>query len=178
MAAPTVTRATEAETPLVNALLSEAAGWLAARGVDQWPHPFPEDIVRASVLRRDTYLAWRDGDPVGTLAVYWADARFWGDRPPDAGYVHRLAVARAARGDGLGARLLDWAGELVAARGRRWLRLDCGAGNTALRAFYEHLGFQHVDDVEVTVPGAGTAPGPWTASLYQRRAEASERRTL
>jgi hypothetical protein len=43
--------------------------------------------------------------------------------------------------------------------------------NTALRAFDERLGFRHVDDVEVTVPGAGTASGPWRASLYQRRAE-------
>ncbi|MGI5227013.1 hypothetical protein [Actinoallomurus sp. CA-142502] len=78
----------------------------------------------------------------------------------------------------MGARLLDWAGELVAGHGRRWLRLDCGADNTALRAFYERLGFRHVDDVEVTVPGAGTASGPWHASLYQRRAEPPERRTV
>lgn len=170
MGSLTVTRATEEQIPLVSALLTEAADWLAGRGVDQWPYPFPERIVRTSVRRRDTYLAWRDGDPVGTLAIYWQDTRFWGDRPPDAGYVHRLAVARAARGTELGARLLDWAGELVAARRRRWLRLDCGADNTALRAFYQRLGFQHVGDVEVTVPGAGRGTGPWQASLYQREA--------
>lgn len=78
-------------------------------------------------------------------------------------------MARAARGNHLGERLLDWAGELVSARRRRWLRLDCGT-DTALRTFYVRLGFQHAGDIEVTVPGAGRGPQPWQASLYQREA--------
>jgi GNAT superfamily N-acetyltransferase len=168
---PEMTLATPDQAPLVGALLNESAAWLANRGIDQWPNPFPDDIVRASVARLDTYLAWQDGEPVGTLAVYWSDTTFWGlwrTRPADAGYVHRLAVAQRARGQGLGARLLDWAAGQVAAHGRDWLRLDCGRDNPGLRTFYERLGFQHVDDVEVAVPGAGAGADPWRASLYQR----------
>ena len=130
--------------------------------------PVPGRIVRASIERQDTYLAWSDGSAIGSLAVYWADPTFWGHQPPDAGYVHRLVVTREAGGRGHGARLLDWAADRVRARGRHWLRLDCAAGNTTLRAFYERLGFRHVGDVEVTVPGAGTGPGSWWASRYQR----------
>jgi ribosomal protein S18 acetylase RimI-like enzyme len=167
----TVTRATPEQAPLVGALLNDAVGWLAERGIDQWPDPFPEDIVLASVGRRDTHLAWLDGEPVGTLALYWSDTTFWGiwrTRPADAGYVHRLAVATRARGQGLGSRLLDWAESQVAARGRDWLRLDCGRDNRSIRSFYEGLGFRHVEDVEVEVPGAGSGADPWRASLYQR----------
>jgi hypothetical protein len=64
-----VTRATPAQVPLVHALLSEAAGWLADRGIDQWPHPFPEHVVRASIERRDTYLAWHGDHAVGTIVI-------------------------------------------------------------------------------------------------------------
>jgi ribosomal protein S18 acetylase RimI-like enzyme len=164
----TVTRATPQQVPLVHALLTEAAGWLQAHGIDQWPCPFPEHIVRASVDRQDTYLAWQANDLIGTLAIYWEDVTFWGHRPPDAGYVHRLAVAGRARGQGFGARLLDWGATQAAAHHRKWLRLDCGTANTSLRTFYQRLGFQHVGDIEVNVPGAGSTNGPWRASLYQR----------
>jgi GNAT superfamily N-acetyltransferase len=164
-----VTLATPGQAGLVTALLTEASAWLAEQGVEQWPHPFPDRIVRAFVDRQDTYLAWLDGGAIGSLAVYWADPTFWGDQPPDAGYVHRLVITRAAGGRGHGARLLDWAADHVRSRGRQWLRLDCNAENAPLRTFYERLGFRHVDDVEVTGPGAGTADVSWRASRYQRR---------
>lgn len=164
----TVTLATAEQAGLVTGLLTDAAGRLAEWGIDQWPYPFPEHIVRASIARADTYLAWLDGGPVGTLALYWADPTFWGDQPPNAGYVHRLVVAWTAAGQGLGAQLLDWAAGHTSAQQRRWLRLDCGADNTTLRAFYERQGFRHAGDVEVTVPSAGRDGTPWRASRYQR----------
>jgi ribosomal protein S18 acetylase RimI-like enzyme len=71
-------------------------------------------------------------------------------------------------GQGLGARLIDWAGAHVASRNRRYLRLDCGAENASIRAYYEDLQFQHVRDVEVAISGAGSTNRPWRASLYER----------
>lgn len=55
---------------------------------------------------------------------------------------------------------------IVAATGRG--RLDCGADNVPLRAFCANLGFEHVDDVEIAVPGAGSGASPWRAGRYQR----------
>jgi GNAT superfamily N-acetyltransferase len=164
----TISRATVDQVALVHRLLTEAAGWLADLDIDQWPHPFPEHIVRRTI--QDTYLAWQADELVGSVAIYWDDSTFWGAQPPDAGYVHRLVVADSHRGQGLGAGILDWAGEHIAVQGRRWLRLDCGAVNARLRAFYEHQRFQHVRDVEVSVSGAGSAGEFWRASLYQRPA--------
>lgn len=115
----TVQRATENHLSIVQAFLADAARELHHRGIDQWPHPFPEHIVRSSISRRDTFLAWRGTEPVGTLAIYWDDVTFWGKRPADAGYVHRLVVPTSERGHGLGSRLLNWATEHVAAQGRQ-----------------------------------------------------------
>ena len=163
-----VVRATSDHLPVVTGLLAEAVEWLGTRGVDQWPSPYPEHIVRESIDRGDTYLASLDGEPVATLAIYWDDPRFWGARPPDAGYLHRLVVSRRAACQGLGARLVDWAGEHVTALDRQYLRLDCGAENGSIRAYYERLNFQHIRDVEVVIAGAGSTEGPWRASLYER----------
>jgi ribosomal protein S18 acetylase RimI-like enzyme len=140
-------------------LLAEAAAWMRGRGIEQWPRRFPRTQIAESVARGETYLARLGDATAGTLALEWEDPLFWGDRPRDAGYVHRVAVRRAFAGRGLGARLVDWAAERVVARGRRYLRLDCMAQNARLRRYYEELGFEHRGDVE---------RGKWRASIYER----------
>jgi GNAT superfamily N-acetyltransferase len=141
-------------------VLSEAAAWLLARGIRQWPDPFPRERVLAVVARGDFYLASSGGETVATLALMWSDPTFWGERPPDAGYVHALAVRRAHAGRGIGASLLDWAGEQVAGAGREYLRLDCLAGNAELRRYYERHGFELRGEVAVD---------DFTSALYERR---------
>jgi GNAT superfamily N-acetyltransferase len=141
-------------------VLSEAAGWLLARGIRQWPDPFPRERVSALVARGDFYLASLEGETVATLALMWSDPTFWGERPPEAGYVHALAVRPAHAGQGVGASLLDWAGEQVAAAGREYLRLDCLAGNAKLRRYYERRGFELRGEVAVD---------DFSSALYERR---------
>jgi ribosomal protein S18 acetylase RimI-like enzyme len=144
-------------------ILSEAARWLLARGISQWPDPFPRDRVAALVERGDFQLARLDGETVATLALQWSDPTFWGERPADAGYVHALAVRRAHAGGGLGARLLAWAEEQVAAAGREYLRLDCRAENGDLRRYYERQGFE---------PRGEVAVDEFISALYERRCRA------
>ncbi|MFI9272901.1 GNAT family N-acetyltransferase [Kitasatospora sp. NPDC052896] len=70
-----------------------------------------------------------------------------------AGAVGRLFVAPAARGHGLGARLLGTA----VAQARRWGLhpvLDVAAGSTAAVALYERLGWRRLETVQESwVPG-------------------------
>ena len=144
-----VRRAGPEDVDEIVAVLSEAARWLLARGIRQWPDPFPRERVERLVGRGDFYLASLDGEPAATLALLWSDPAFWGEQPEDAGYVHALAVKRTHAGRGLGARLLDWAEAQVVARGRTYLRLDCLAENDALRRFYEAQGFEPRGEVAV-----------------------------
>jgi ribosomal protein S18 acetylase RimI-like enzyme len=155
-----VRRAGRGDVDEIVDVLSEAARWLLARGVRQWPDPFPRERVAVLVERGDFYLASLGGETVGTLALMWNDPAFWGERPADAGYVHALALRRKWAGRGLGARLLDWAGERIAASGREYLRLDCRAENAALRRYYERLGFEPRGEVSVD---------DFSSALYERR---------
>jgi ribosomal protein S18 acetylase RimI-like enzyme len=155
-----VHRAGQEDVDEVVGILSEAARWLAARGISQWPDPFPRDRVAALAQQGDVHLARLDGETVATLALLWSDPTFWGDRPDDAGYVHALAVRRAHGGRGLGGRLLAWAEEQVAGAGREYLRLDCRAENGELRQYYERHGFE---------PRGEVAVDEFTSAMYERR---------
>ena len=92
-------------------------------------------------------------------ALSGKDELFWPNALDDAGYVHRLAVARDAHGEGTGRRLIQWAEEQASARGKRFLRLDTGAHNGDLRAYYEALGFE-LRSVRVV--------GSWTVAMFER----------
>jgi len=127
-------------------LLDEATVWIGERGYEQWPLPFPPDEIAAAIERGEVYVAVLDGDVVATVTLLWDDKRHWGERPPDAAYVHKLAVSRACAGRRIGRALVEWADETAAANGRSFLRLDCLRTNPAIRRYYEELGFEHRGD--------------------------------
>lgn len=155
------------EAPVVAGLWTEAAAWLAGRGIDQWQYPPHLDRITASIAAGECWVAvdgvnrdlpfgkpdrpvmWSDR-PIGTITVDGrADPEFWteADAPDMALYAHRMAVDRSAAGTGLGARLLDHAGRLAAETGRRWLRLDCWRDNPGLAGYYRSQGFVQVRTV-------------------------------
>jgi RimJ/RimL family protein N-acetyltransferase len=126
------------QLPEVVALLEEASAWLRSRGIDQWPERFPPAWLEPAITRTETWLVLVNGVITGTTTLTWSDP-LWDDLGGQAGYVHRLATRRTA--PGLGAAVLTWAADVTRRFGRRSLRLDCLATNTALCAYYEKAGF-------------------------------------
>jgi ribosomal protein S18 acetylase RimI-like enzyme len=151
----------------VGDVLAEVSAWLLGKGIRQWPARFPAEFLLGLVERGELYVAVNGGEIVGTVTLQWSDPPFWGERA-DAGFVHRLAVRRAHAG--VGAALLAWAGERVAAGGRTFVCLDTLTSNTRLRRYYEDMGFHEVGEIvgpaeHLTDPVLGT----WRATLYEKR---------
>jgi predicted N-acetyltransferase YhbS len=144
-----VRRCQASDAAEVGALLDEATVWVGERGYEQWPFPYPRDEIAAAIDRGEVYVAELDGDVVATVTLLWDDPVYWGDRPPDAAYVHKLAVRRACAGQRIGSAIVEWADRTAAAAGRRFLRLDCLGDNPAIRAYYEQLEFEHRGDLVV-----------------------------
>ena len=142
MNAPFMIRpATPDDVVAVQSMLVEVAHWLLSRGVPQWdPQQFDRSAIASWLDNGVVLLACHDADPVGTVSITWSD-RLWADFPGDAGYVHKLAVRRAAAGQGVSLRLLKEVEQVVVAHQRHKVRLDCWAGNVALRRFYTQAGF-------------------------------------
>ena len=144
-----VERARAEDAAAVHALLEEAAEWLTGRGIRQWlPGVYPADRVARGVARGEVFVVrGADGALEATLQLQDADPEIWGADDGRALYLHRLTVARACAGRGLGARLLAWALAEADARGRALLRLDCVASNDFLRRYYAAAGFSERGDV-------------------------------
>ncbi|WP_139320393.1 GNAT family N-acetyltransferase [Saccharomonospora sp. CUA-673] len=118
--------------------------WLATQGIDQWrPGEVPVSEIEEQVNRGEWHVL-RDDDQrvVAGLRILWADPDFWGPDDGTAVYVHGLMVDLALAGQGLGARLLQWAAHTGAQRDKTRLRLDSAATNPGLSAYYERIGFR------------------------------------
>jgi GNAT superfamily N-acetyltransferase len=146
--------ASESDIPELASLLTEAARLLEQReGEAAWPTPYPADEIRESVRRGETYAVEFEGTIVGTLRLMWEDLHFWGPRPPDAGYVHKLATRRRVAHRDVARATLEWAAERVRSEGRAYVRLDCLAANAYLTQFYGSCGFEKVGTLRTGPPG-------------------------
>jgi GNAT superfamily N-acetyltransferase len=134
--------ATEADVPSVAAMLDEATLFVRSKGSDQWPVPFPQDELRRRVAGGELYVVEVGREPAATFTLLLEDPFFWGERPPDAVYLHKLAVRRDFAGRKLGARIVEWIVSDAAGRGREFVRLDCQRDLPGIRAYYERLGFE------------------------------------
>jgi len=146
------------DMPEVISLIEEAAAWLRTKNTDQWARPWPSQAGRdsrilADIGRGKTWIGWDRAVPAVTITADPGADPHWPDdlRRDPAVYVHRLVVGRRYKGAGLGAALLDWAGQ--AARrdhGARWIRVSAWTTNLDLHAYYRRQGFTacglHPDD--------------------------------
>jgi ribosomal protein S18 acetylase RimI-like enzyme len=157
-----IIRAEQGDLDMVLEILEEASRWLTSKGLEtQWrPSPAFRQTIKDNIDRGEVYVVKDVKRTVGTVTLQWSDKKFWGDIPPDAGYIHKFAIARFYAGQHLGLRLLRWAEAKARAEGKSYLRLDCLASNKTIREYYEKAGFIHVRDTET--------PG-WKASLYEKR---------
>ena len=140
-----VREASAPDTPLISETLIEAEKWVEQLdGTVMWVEgELEEDRVRAEVHAGMFVVAEIDGQIAGALRFQLEDRLFWPDLDGrDSAFVHRLAVRRAFAGQGVSNALLEWAVDRARAIGKRWLRLDCDAERSRLRAFYERFGFQ------------------------------------
>ena len=64
--------------------------------------------------------------------------------------------------------MLDWVAGEIRRHDRDRVRLDCGAGNTRLRGYYEAAGFVHRGDVELPEEWTLWSTGRPLLSRYER----------
>jgi ribosomal protein S18 acetylase RimI-like enzyme len=129
--------------------------------------PLPEALYDAAIrLWHDSGLTrpWNDpeadlrravsGSASAVLAAVGADGRLLATamvgHDGHRGWVYYLAVDAAARGRGLGRRMMEACEGWVQTRGVPKIQLMVRATNKAVVGFYEHLGYV---DADVTVLG-------------------------
>jgi len=139
-----IRQATLSDARTIHALLLEAAQWVDALGVVMWEgDELDFDAIQREVAAEQFYIADVDGQAAGAVRFQTEDLLFWPDIPPSSSaFVHRLVVARAFKGIGVSAALLQWAVGRARKLGKDALRLDCDNDRPKLKALYERSGFR------------------------------------
>jgi GNAT superfamily N-acetyltransferase len=140
----TVRQALDGDAATVEQMLLEAARWVDALGVVMWDEDeLVHEEIEAEVHAGIFFVAEVDGEPAGIIRFQLEDRLFWPDLPEgESAFVHRLVVGRRFKGQGVSTALLRWAVDYARQSGRAWLRLDCDASRSKLRALYEAFGFR------------------------------------
>lgn len=153
MSAETIRRAAVEDVAAVQGLLAALARGLGeARQFRGTAH----DLRRYGFGERphfEALMAERAGKPVG-LVLFFPEFSTWRGRP--GVYVQDLFVAPAARGGGLGRRLIEAPALSAAAWDAAYMRLSVHAGNRDAVDFYARLGFQTAE-ADCTVVAEGDA---------------------
>lgn len=107
-----------------------------------------QPVLSADAVRRygfgpapafHAFVAERDGDVVAAMIVYDEFSTWRGQKGV---YVLDIFIARAARGKGLGKRLIAEAAKWGRARGASYVRLSVDQENIHAINFYEAIGFE------------------------------------
>jgi GNAT superfamily N-acetyltransferase len=157
-----IAKAAPADIPALVEVLTLATHYKLHHKDHSWgARPFTPAEVGRNLSIGGTYKAVLRGEIVGTFELVWRDEEVWGEQPPVAGYLHRLAVKEGRHGQGLGTQIIGWAAAEVKRRSLRFLRLDCDSRNLKLRNYYEQQGFVLAEIKRVS------AHKNYLSSLYQ-----------
>jgi GNAT superfamily N-acetyltransferase len=139
-----IRQAQPADAPVIEEMLREAARWVDALGVVMWEEGELDcSRIAREVAEGQFFIAEVGGVPAGAIRFQLLDRLFWPDLAQDeSAFIHRLVVKRAFKGRGVSTALLAWSAARARAIGKRFLRLDCDAQRTRLRALYERFGFR------------------------------------
>src|SRR5919109_3001319 len=156
-----ISRADPSNLDLVLGILDEATNRLLKNGMPTaWESgKFSRPAFLDQIEKGEVHIAFVGSDAAGTFILQWSDLLWWGERPADAGYIHKFAIKPSFAGKGLGVEMLKWAETTARNAGRKFLRLNCMADDRKMRDYYERLGFIH----------KGDAMGPkCLGSLYEK----------
>lgn len=144
-------QAVPGDTEDVISLLVETAEWLQSRGSAQWSALLKgEDShdTAGAIRRGDVFVFKKGADLAGMVILMrqpspW-DVQLWGSEAhaeDGAIYLHRLAIRRKYAQSGLGQSILQWSSSGIQFKDKHTVRLDCGANNATLNAFYARNGY-------------------------------------
>jgi ribosomal protein S18 acetylase RimI-like enzyme len=146
----------------------KATAWLLEHDLsEQWgaepPSSEPVFVARVSswisdgeaVLAVDSHGDVHGYAVTGSLPPPYMDPIVAKRAVEDAYYVYTVASRMRPESRGVGRSLIMWAAERARSSGVTYLRLDCWAENSLLRAYYQDLGFEECDAyVDEGWPGA------------------------
>ena len=140
--------ATAKDISTITDLLNQTAELLHAKNLTQWGEKFPQADIQNEIAKRRVYQVVSFGKIVAVFSLRDSDY-FWHttDLNPACVYFYRFALAKHKIGKNIGSVVYRAIEKfIVLGLGKSVIRLDCWAGNTFLKKFYESHQFIHQGD--------------------------------
>lgn len=145
-----IRRAQGKDLPRVMEITTQAIETMRQEGVRQWNQKYPAREVFVQDLAAGNLYVSEDAGVNGMFALDRNAALpyAWVDWSAESfAVVHRFAVARGARGSGVGEAMLCGAEALARRMGCESLRSDTIEQNLHMRRLFVRCGFSHVGDI-------------------------------
>jgi len=133
------------------AVMREVAGWYRDHGYRVWPDEWlaPEELLTGEAGPENFYVGTVEGEAVCAFILQWSDREYWPQAPEyEAGYIHKFCVRRKFAHRGMTGQVVEALRGECRRRGAKYLRLDTGYEETAVRDIYLAAGFQIVKTLE------------------------------
>ena len=133
------------------AIMREVAAWGRSLGFRVWPDEClsENELLTEEVRPENFYVGTVDGQPACAFILQWSDREYWPDAPPgEAAYLHKLCVCREFAHQNMTGQVIERVKEECTRRDVRFIRLDTGADEPAVRDIYLRAGFEIVKTLE------------------------------
>lgn len=133
------------------AVIRKVAGWYRDHGYRVWPDEWltPEELLTGEAGPENFYVGTVESKIACAFILQWSDKEYWLQAPEyEAGYLHKLCVSRAFAHQGMTGRVVEALKAECRRHGAKYLRLDTGYEESAVRDIYLAAGFQIVKTLE------------------------------
>jgi len=133
------------DIPAIFALYDEAIHYQKEVGNNYWLG-FETALIEKEINENRHFKIVLDEKIGGTFIITPDDKLIWKMQQDDpAVYLHRIATARASRGNDLLKHVIDWAKTYAKQHHLSFIRMDTGSGNERLINYYRRCGFKIID---------------------------------
>lgn len=129
------------------AVMRETAAWGRERGYRVWLDEWltKEALLSEEVGPENFYVGYVEGKPACGFILQWRDQEHWPEAEEfEAAYLHKFCVRREFAHHNMTKQVLESIKEECRRRGIRYIRLDTGLDEVAVRKIYLEAGLHIV----------------------------------
>ncbi len=132
-------------------VMREVAAWGRAQGYRVWLDEWlvPEELITPDAQPENFCIGIIDGETACAFILQWEDSGYWPNAPKyEAAYLHKFCVRRKFAGMGMAKMVTEAIRAECRKRGIKYIRLDTGLDEKAVRKIYLNAGYKIVDIID------------------------------
>ena len=132
-------------------IMREVSEWGRNKGFRVWPDEWltKEELITEEAQPENFCIGKLDGKSVCSFILQWSDSEYWGNSPKyEAVYLHKFCVRRDFAHREMTKSVIESIKKLCKSKGIKYVRLDTGLDEKAVRKIYLRAGFKIVDIID------------------------------